>query len=543
MRIRWLAALALAFVAAGVSNAQPAKAEPTVEVRLRSVNDLLDKGEYVAGLAGKEDIVKGVRILVKNLSTDGKGIEGVDPKRPFGLYATLTADLVGSPFTVMVPIADQDRFLKMLKDRFEITPEKVDGGALKVVLPAALKNPVIEAVYIRFADGYLYAARSAKDLDPQALITPKAFFARDDGSVASLVVRFDRIPADVKTFVVGQFELFAAEQRKKNGANESPAEKAFLDWLGDGLSGGIKTLFEDSKELNVRVFIDEKGDELSAEATLTPKPGTAMAKYFASLAGKTSLPAAIVTGKDAVARGSAKIAMPDDMKKRFAATIDDVFAGLVKQAGENEKEPIKRVLDTIAPTLKAGELDAAAALLGPDAKGRHTLLAAAAIKDGKEIEKLLKDFAPFLQGGADFDFDVDTIGAFKLHKITIGEVPEEVDRIFGTKTVWLAISDTCLALSVEPDGTAIKAGLKAKPVTVPVFTAEVSVAKLVPLIAKDLKPDEVKALIKDAFGDAGPTGKDTLTITLTGGEQLTAKAKLKGKAARLVLSLEQFKIK
>jgi len=235
--------------------------------------------------------------------------------------------------------------------------------------------------------------------------------------------------------------------------------------------------------------------------------------------------------------------MPDDLKQRFAAMIDDVIAEAVKKAGDNEREAIERALKTLAPTAKAGELDAAAALLGPDDKGRHTLLAAAAIKDGKEIEKLLKDFAPFLQGGADFDFDVDTIGAFKLHKITIGHVPDEVERIFGTKTVWLGISDTCLAVSVEPDGTAIKAGLRAKPVTVPVFTAEVSAAKLVPIIAKDLKPDELKALVRDAFGDAGPTGKDTLTVTVTGGEQLTAKAKLKGKAARLVLSLEQFKIK
>ena len=45
----------------------------------------------------------------------------------------------------------------------------------------------------------------------------------------------------------------------------------------------------------------------------------------------------------------------------------------------------------------------------------------------------------------------------------------------------------------------------------------------------------LKALLKDAFGDAGPTGKDTVTFTLTGGAQLTARATAKGKGIRMVL--------
>ncbi|HZP15684.1 MAG TPA: hypothetical protein VFA96_07670, partial [Nocardioides sp.] len=288
MRIRWLAALALAFLAGGLVKAQPTKTtEPTVEVRLRSVNDLMDKAVYVGKLVGKEDVVVGVKQLLKNLSAEGKGIEGVDPKKPFGIYATLATDVVNSPFTVMVPIADKDRFLQMLKDRLEIVPEKADGGTMKVKLPEQAQNPVIDAVYLRFSDDYLYVGRSAKDLDAKAIISPKAFFGKDDGAVASLVVRGDRIPAEVKTFVVGQLELALAEQRKK-GANPDPVEKAVVDWLSDTMVGGLKTVLDDSKELSVRLFIDEKADEFSIDATLTPKPGTPMARYISSLAGKTS---------------------------------------------------------------------------------------------------------------------------------------------------------------------------------------------------------------------------------------------------------------
>ena len=85
------------------------------------------------GLAGKEDMVQGVKAILKNLQQGGKGIEGIDPKRPFGLYATLTTEVINSPVTAMVPVADQDRLLSMLKERLDITPEKVEGGASRLI--------------------------------------------------------------------------------------------------------------------------------------------------------------------------------------------------------------------------------------------------------------------------------------------------------------------------------------------------------------------------------------------------------------------------
>jgi hypothetical protein len=409
---------------------------------------------------------------------------------------------------------------------------------LKIPLPDAVKNPVIDEVFLRFANDYLYVARSAKDLDPKALMTPKTFFVKDDGAVASLLVRGDRIPAEVKTFLIGQFELALAEMRKKN-EDKSAAEKAGMEYGADLATSMAKSLLDDSKELTVRVYIDEKADEMSAVAVLTPKTGTPMAKYISSLAGKTSLPAGIVSAKGTAAHGSVKIAMTDDLKKRLGKLLDDVIADTVKNANGPEKDAIERVLKTLAPTAKAGELDFAAALYEPDAKGRHTLLAALAVKDGKDIEKLIRDFSAFAGGAADFTFDVEKIGDFNLHKITLNDMPEEVEKIFGTKTVWLAISNNHVVASVEPDGTAIRAGLKAKAVTVPVLNVEVSIAKLVPLFAKDIKPDELKAMLKDAFGEGGPAGKDTVTVNIAGGDQLVAKAKVKGKGVKLLIDLYQ----
>ena len=531
MRFRWLAALVAMFAFGPVANAQPAKTEPMVELRLRSVNDLLTKAEYIGGLVGQEEVVKQVAEIAKQLSADGKGIEGVDPKRPFGAQATLTADVISSSFVVMVPIADQERFLGLLSDRLQLAPEKANDGTYKIAVP------IINEVHLRFANEYVYVGRTAKDIDPKTIPTPKAFFAKDDGSIGSVIVRIDQIPAELKDFVIGQFELGIQEQRKNNAANETVMQKVALDWFADNVTGGLKTLLEDAKALEARVFVDEKTDTLSAELSLSAKPGSTLAKNIASLAGKTSVPAAIVGGKGAAVRLTAKAGLPDGAKQNLGKVVDAAIAEILKEVPEGEKQLAERVLKTLAPTLKAGELDAAMSLT-PGAKGGYTVIAAAGVKKGKEIETLVKDlakqFGPAIGEAVVFDFDVEKIGNFNLHKLTVNLLPPEAEQIFGTNKVWVAISDDYIAVSVEPDGAALKAGLKAKPAPVPALSVEVAAAKLVPLIAQGASPDEVKAILKEAFGEGSPSGKDMVSITLTGGDKLTLKGNLKGKTIRLV---------
>jgi hypothetical protein len=539
MRIRtWaLATVAMALAAVLPSAAIAQKpTEPTVEVRLRSVNDLLDRAEYVGGLVDKDEPVKQIRGLIKQLSADGKGIEGIDPKKPFGVYATLTQDVQSSPVIVMIPIADQDRFLAALKDRLQIEPEKADGGTLKANVP------LINEVFLRFANGYLYVGRSAKDLDTKALMSPKDFFAKDDGSAASASIRFDRIPAEVKTFVLGQFEHQIQEDLKKNAGTKSAAEKKLGELVADAVVGSTKMLAEDGKELSLKLFVDAKTDDLSLEVTLTPKDGTALAKSFAGLSGRTSVPAGITAAKNPVARVSSKAGLPEEIKKRLAPVIDQAVKDAIDSSGD--REAARRVIEPLAATAKAGDLDFAASLVGPDAKGHHAVIAAVMVKDAKDLEKVAKDFAAAIPAEAvELSFDVEKVGNYALHKLVIKAAPDDLERDFGTKTVWMAISEDCIAVSLEPDGTLLKAGLKASPAAAPVFKGEVALAKAVPLFQKNLKPDEIKALLKDAFGAGSPEGKDTLTLSIDGGKQLTVKFKAKGKAFRLATMLDEFKLK
>ncbi|MBX9585133.1 MAG: hypothetical protein K2X87_32910 [Gemmataceae bacterium] len=535
MRVRYL--LAAAALLPGPAVAQPP--EPTVEVRLRSVNDLLDKAEYVGGLLGQEEPIKQARGMVQHLSAEGKGIEGVDPKRPFGAYAVVAADVEASQVVVMIPVADQDRLLAALKERANIEAEKGPDGTLKVNVP------LINEVALRFADGYLYLARDAKHLSPKGLITPKAFFARDDGSVLSASVRFDRIPGELKEFFTGQLEHQLQEQLKTNAAGgKSDAERKGYQLGAEAFAGAAKTVIEEAREFSLKLFVDPKGDDLSAEVVLTAKDGTPLARTIGGLAGRTSRPAGIVAAKDPVVRFSAKGGLDGDLKKRFDAIVDGLLDEAVKQAKGGDQEFARRAADALKPTLKAAEVDLAATLSGPAGGGGQVLLAAAAVKNGKEIEKLLKDAAPHVPAGeAEFAFDVGTVGGFALHKVELKKVEKDFERVFGTKTVWLATSDDLIALSVEPDGKALKAGLAAKAAPAPVLAVEVALAKAIPLFNEHLKPDEAKAVVKDAFGGESPAGKDTVTVTVEGGQRLTIKAGVKGKGLRLGAAVGELKNK
>ncbi len=536
MSLRLLPGFAVLLVPAGMAQAQPAQpakpAEPTIELRLCSVNELIAKVEYLVGLSGQDEIINQVRNAIKQLTAEGKGLEGIDPKQPFGLYATLAPDIVNSSLTIMVPVADKDRFLGLLRDRLDITTEKAEGGLLRAAVPT------LNELFIRFEHGYAYFGRTANDLDPKILPKPKDYFARDPGAVASGVIRFDRIPDELKTFLIGQIELGLAEQRKKEGGNASAAQKAVLDTATDKLTAGIKTFLNDARELSARILIDEKTEDLSLEFALTAKSDSVLARGIAALGERKSLPVAIVAGKEPAMQLTVRGELPEELKKELTSALDSAISEALKDVpGEQEKALLERVFKTFGPTFKAGDIDAAFAIHGPDAKSHYSVIAAIAVKNGKEIEKLVKELAPFAGDAAEFDFDVEKTGNFTLHRVTVKDLPEEFRQVFGTGKIWLAVSDEVIALSIEPDGQAIKAGLRAKAMPAPVVSWEVSAAKLAPLLGQKLKPDEVKAVLKDAFGSGSPSGKDTVKLAITGGEKLSGKASMKGGVVRLLFGL------
>src|SRR5215472_13160197 len=144
-----LALLALIVVPAPVRSADDKTKTPTFIVRVQSLDRLIADGRYLATLAGNEEQAKQGEAFLKQL-TGEKGIEGLDTKRPMGLYGSLAGDLVNSEVVLLLPLADEQAFVALLK-RVNLNPEKDKDGIYSFQPP---RSPF--PAYFRFANKYVY---------------------------------------------------------------------------------------------------------------------------------------------------------------------------------------------------------------------------------------------------------------------------------------------------------------------------------------------------------------------------------------------------
>src|SRR5262245_30669397 len=105
--------LAMVCLASGVPVVRAADARelaPAFTLQVRSLDEILDSVKYLATLAGKEEEAKQLDGLVK-ARVGPKGLEGVDTKRPLGMYSILR----GSVNIALIPIASEEAFLSLLE--------------------------------------------------------------------------------------------------------------------------------------------------------------------------------------------------------------------------------------------------------------------------------------------------------------------------------------------------------------------------------------------------------------------------------------------
>src|SRR5262249_12372962 len=154
---------------------------------------------------------------VNGLSSD-KGIEGIDPKKPFGLYGNLAEDPTSSKPVLMVPVADSKSVLGLL-ERLNV---KVDKGEDDVYEASNPYIPQAFHVYLRFANGYAYVSVNSK-LTSDKLPDPDKFFGTLGSATASLSFRIDQVPESLKQLALAQMEMHISEDQDKDKDHETPA--------------------------------------------------------------------------------------------------------------------------------------------------------------------------------------------------------------------------------------------------------------------------------------------------------------------------------
>ena len=537
-RTPWL--LALLLFVAGPAHGQEAKPGPAIEVRVASVNDLLVAAKFLGeSLNQGEPVRQGVE-FVKSQFDDVKGLDGLDPKRPWGLSVTVTPNVIDSPIVLAVPLADRESFLGLLKGKLSLDPKRLDGDVYEVKVPN-----VPMPVFFRFTkDHVLVTVMNAKSLDTPPRLD---FLSAKETSQVVARLHYDRLPADVKKVVFAQWELQANDGMRRARPGETPTETKLRQWLLEQTLPGIQRVMDDGATLTVALDIDtpQAKGEVRLDARFTAKPGSNLAKTIRALEGRPGLSLPLTDARRLFTL-DANVGLPDDAKKSFAPLVDALLADAVKNAGKQEQIALQLVTDALKPTLQSGELDVRLAVTAGPKPGAVGVLGAVKTVKGTEVEKLAKFVAGFAPAdAATFAFDTATVGGVKLHAVTLKN--PEMQAAFGTQTLGLGTSESRFLFAVG-GGKALEVVAAAAPAAgAALYRNDIALGTLVAAVEKALPADAVRTLYKDAFGvelgtDPGAAA-DNFSLRVTGGDSLHARLVLTGKTLKFLTALDAEKKK
>lgn len=539
MRIRPVVALALFGLVLFPAAARPDDAKnaeaPTFIVRLRSLDGLLADLKYLAALGGQEEQVKQVEAMLKGRAGE-KGLEGFDTKRPIGLYGYAGPNGQDSTAVGLIPVKDEKAVLDLL-ERLNLKAEKGEGG-LYTVTPE--NSPV--PFYFRFVNKYAYVtARDEAAIAPGKLLKPEQVFGDGHHGLLSATFRIDRIPDGLKEIAAGQAGLRLAELRERQAEKESKVQKAFTGQVYKETNAQLKTLLNDGRELNLKLNVDRKSGDLTAEFSLDAKPGSKLAEGFAAMGEATSLFGGLA-GKNSAVSFVLHYALTERLQKALGPVVDDAIRDAVKQESDPTKKALtEKMLKVLAPTLKAGEIDAAVELRGPSPKKLYTAVAGIKLRNGEQVEQAVKDLIRDLpeEQRAVIKLNAAKADGVSIHKVEVGNLlDDEARALFGDGPAYFAVrSDALLVAMGEHAQGALKTALSAPPQKSPVVKVELSMARLAALQARDNK--DAPEIAKKVFGDNKDA--DKVIVVVEGGKALRARVSMKALVIKYVHMLDQAK--
>jgi hypothetical protein len=512
------------------------KSAPALIVRIRSLDNIIADVGYLAAQVGKEEEAKqGIELLKER--TGNKGLDGIDTKKPMGGYVFAGPNGTDSYGAFMLPVKDEKTLLGILENN-GLKPEKNNDG-LYTIKDARIKVPI----FFRFANGYAYIAPLSEiGLAKNKLLAPADVLPEKETALVSATIRIDQIPDTIKEIGLGQLGLRMADIREQHAEKGTQAQRDLIDKTSKEANAQLKSVVNDGRELTIRVDVDQKKNDLAISFSFDGKPGSKLAGDIANLAKRQSLFAGLA-GKDSALSLLVSYALPERLQKAMGPVVDEGIKTVLEHAqDETHKQIADKLLRVLAPSIKAGEVDAAMDLRGPSANKHYTLVGGIKLKNGEEVEKTLKEIITGLpeQVRDLVKFDADKAGGTPIHKVDFEHFMDDNARtIFGNGSLYVALRSNALYWAGGENGLeAMKSALSAKPGTAGVLKWNLSLANLAPLMAKE-QPGAVKAAT-DAFGKN--PDQDKIQFTVTGGNELKAEIHIKAAVLKFFATIAEAKL-
>jgi hypothetical protein len=547
MRLRnWIVTLFAITVATGSPGTQRASAAdertPTLLVRLKSLDGLMADAKYFAGLAGQEEAFKQIEGLIPAfLGPKGLASTGLDPTKPWGLYAILELQIPDSPVVGMIPVADENAFIGSLNRLTGFAPnvqakiEKGKDGVYTVTAP----NPLGIQGYFEIADGYAYvtagretnkaAISKAKRLSAGRLLTP------DANTVLGMTLRIDTIDDQFKQIALGQFENQVAAAKERKAPNETSAQTKLKSDIIDYAAGLVRSILSDARAVDFRISVDRQTDDVSVQLTMDARTGSPLAKEIESAGRRPNRFAAFGS---AAAQGAVSVAVPEVLRGSLAGAIEEGFKqDQARQPDAAKRDVARKIYEALSSTIKAGEVELAGGLLGPNSAGKFTFAAGVKVIDADRIEKLIRRLVPQIPDESTrklFAFDAETVEGVKVHRVAPKLDPEARRMLGDNATVLFAFPSGAVVIAggAEP-AAALKSMFVENKKTAGPLWAETSAAKFAEADAKNA--DRGKKAAAASFG--GHDGSDTVRLQLDGGDALRLQLSLKGQVFKFAVMM------
>lgn len=526
-----LCAGGLFVIAGGLPSAHAEERTVLAVVTADSYADLKKQAGWLGTQIGQPGLA-GMLESVLLMATQGRGLAGLDVKRPLG--AVVTTD--GSDLAVhgFVPVKSLDKLLDSLQ---AVTgPTQQSGDTRSLTLPSGIALDLVER------DGWAIVSPQGMDVeavDPAPLFAPLA-----ENYTLGIELFPHRLPDSLRQqlrMLIEQGAAAANEQRQ-------PLDPQALNAAFDGLAN--------TESLALGIAIDSDNGRLFLENRTVALPDSPMALAMQGAdKGQLSVP------MPAAADGNKPAITAHVLQSVPEASRRDAIAVLEQALPATSSDPLTKTLalllrETIASVLATGGIDAAACVDTDDVaqkdggKSLPAVTAGIRVKDGSALETRIKEsFGASSAGqnggkrplppGVDVAFDSGKVGTTNLHTITVDLSGTEAAGRFGD-----AVDVT---LAVTPDYAFLMAGgdprQRLASLIGPAGKAD-SEAK--PFVGVDVSVSRLMAPVLADFGilptDSPAAGEDTANEQKGGDIKLLIRPIDRGVATRLSADAAALKV-
>lgn len=414
------AAVAMAFVltALGAASSAPAQA-PTAgrkviaAIAVDSYGDLKQQLAWIGPHVDNPGLAAAVESLLL-VATQGKGLNGLDVKRPIGIFVTTKGGDIG--VHAAIPVSNLEKLLGSLQGVTGAVEK--DGDVRRMTIPSGQDLELVEK------DGWAIVNQRGQSLDiadPAAVLGPL---------VADATLTVDLHPADMPESIRA---LLSAGIQQMAGAAAAQGRKVDARALQQALDGlaGVETL-------SLSMAMDPKANTVFLENKVVARDAAS------GPAASTPLTVATAVAHDGglhAVKAHAVAPLTRDQARRLLALLEGAMP-----AGDETARTVSLVVRGLVEAMAdAGGLDTALTIDTSVTGQLPVITAGAHVADGPALERAVKELfaSQRLPREVKATFDSGKIGKANLHTVSIDVSASPAAGIVGPAVE--------LTLAVTPD--------------------------------------------------------------------------------------------